>query len=132
MRKFVVVFTILLQSCLFGAGLVEQEITDKYWLTANNTLDEMSIWYFPGEHQSKLIVEQTVFEVGHNDNFIIAKSHPKDSVNGLNKNVTYYHIIEVARASKSVPLSLEQFEFKKKELQVSEKLEFTKVFHELK
>ncbi len=132
MRKIGTLFVILLQSCLFGVGLVEQEITDKYWLTANNTLDEMSIWYFPGEHQSKLIVGQTVFEVGHNDDYIIAKSHPKDSVNELNKNVTYYHLIEVSRARKSIPLTLEQFEYKKKELQISEKLEFTTVFEELK
>lgn len=132
MRKLGLVFIILLQSCLFGAGMVEQEITDKYWLTANNTLDEMSIWYFYGEHSSKLIVEETVFEVGHNDDYIIAKSHPKDSINGLDKNVTYYHLIDIARANKSIPLTLEQFELKRNELQVSDKLEFTKVFDELK
>lgn len=132
MRKLTLVFVILLQSCLFGVGLVEEEITDKYWLIANNTLDEMSIWYFPGEHQSKLIVEETVFAVGHNDDYIIAKSHPKDSTNGLNKNVTFYHIIELAGANKSVPITLEQFRSKRKELQIPEKLRFTTVFDELK
>ena len=75
----------LFQSCLFGAGLVEREITDDYWLFANNEMHEMSIWHH-SENRSggELIVEETVFAIGYNDNFIIAKSHPKNSTNQLN------------------------------------------------
>lgn len=112
--------------------MVEQNLTDKYWLLAINTMDEMSIWY-----DSDLIIDETVFAVGYNDKFIIAKKHPKDLENGINKNVTYYYIIEINKDLKnehkpSSPLTLKQFEHKRKQLNIANKLDFTIVFEELK
>ncbi|WP_431472169.1 hypothetical protein I5168_00910 [Nonlabens sp. SCSIO 43208] len=121
-----------LKGCLFGAGLVEQEITGDYWLLANGYLDEMSIWHFPGNHKSNLIVGETVFEVGHNKDFIIAKRHPKDSTNGVNKKVTFYHLIKISETGESNDLTYEQYLNKRKELNVPEELDFDTVFQELK
>jgi len=127
---------LLFQSCYFGAGMVEQNITDKYWLFANNTMDEMSIWYFP-KNGSNLIVKETVFAVGYNDNFIIAKNHPKDLAGKINKSVTHYHIININKdfennPRSSTPLTFKQFEYKREQLNIPEKLDFTIVFEELK
>ena len=72
-----IIILLILQSCYFGAGLVEKEITDDYFLFANNSLDEMSIWFHAEKYSNRLIVPETVFALGENGDFIIAKSHPK-------------------------------------------------------
>lgn len=136
LAKYLVLFSLLLQSCYFGAGVVEENLTQEYSLFANNSMDEMSIWHHTAECQNDLIVEETVFAVGYDDDFIIAKSHPKDSISGINKSLTYYYIIKVDNDSKkeykqSVALTLEQFKIKRKQLNTPDNLEFTTVFKEL-
>ncbi len=121
----------IFQSCLFGVGLVEREITDDYWLIANGKMDEMSIVYFPRDKGSELIVNETVFAVGYNDNFILAKSHP----NGSKAN-TYYHIIEINKNSNNRPeqaasMTFEQYELKKEQLKIPSDLDFSIVYKEL-
>ncbi|WP_092447530.1 DUF3997 domain-containing protein [Winogradskyella sediminis] len=134
MKKILgIAFLLILQSCYFGAGLVEKEITDDYWLFANNTLDEMSIWFNAEKYSNRLIVPETVFALGENGDFIIAKSHPKNLESGIDKSVTYYHIIEVDKKSpeQSPNLTLEQFENKRKELNIPNDLDFDIVYEEL-
>ncbi len=128
-----IAFLLILQSCYFGAGLVEKEITDDYWLFANNTLDEMSIWFNAEKYSNRLIVPETVFAFGENGDFIIAKSHPKNLESGIDKSVTYYYIIEVDKKSpeQSPNLTLEQFENKRKELNIPNDLDFDIVYEEL-
>lgn len=124
----------LFQSCLFGAGLVEREITDDYWLFANNEMHEMSIWHH-SENRSggELIVEETVFAIGYNDNFIIAKSHPKNSTNQLNKNITQFHIIQINKSSDYNHKRLTKDEFKTigEAIGVPNDLGFTIIYKEL-
>tara|TARA_R110002033_G_scaffold170843_1_gene214465 strand:- start:119 stop:535 length:417 start_codon:yes stop_codon:yes gene_type:complete len=129
-----IAFLLILQSCYFGAGLVEKEITDDYFLFANNTLDEMSIWFHAEKYSNRLIVPETVFALGENGDFIIAKSHPKNIDSGIDKSVTYYHIIEVRKKStqQSPNLTLEQFEIKRKKLNIPNDLDFDIVYEELK
>ncbi|WP_178989688.1 DUF3997 domain-containing protein [Winogradskyella schleiferi] len=134
MKKILgIAFLLILQSCYFGAGLVEKEITDDYWLFANNTLDEMSIWFNAEKYSNRLIVPETVFAFGENGDFIIAKSHPKNLESGIDKSVTYYYIIEVDKKSpeQSPNLTLEQFENKRKELNIPNDLDFDIVYEEL-
>ncbi|MCC7521730.1 MAG: DUF3997 domain-containing protein [Flavobacteriaceae bacterium] len=136
LAKYALLSLLLFQSCYFGAGLVEENLTEDYSLFANNSMDEMSIWHHTAEYQNDLIVEETVFAVGYDDEFIIAKSHPKDSINRVNKKVTYYHIIKVDNNSKkeyteSTKLTSTQFEVRKRQLKVPNDLKFTKIFKEL-
>ena len=130
----------------------------------------MSIWYYQDGNGSSLIVEETVFAVGFNDDFIIAKSHPKNSNDSIIKNITEYHLININKTEqkrkefsskseefhivfkdkngidslrkkqeyftkfypkKSIPLTLDQFEYNKKRLNVPEELNFTIIFEEL-
>ncbi len=133
-NKIIGIFLLLfLESCYFGVGLVEREITDDYFLFANNTLDEMSIWYHAEKNSNRLIVPETVFAVGENGDFIIAKSHPKTTDNGINKSVTYYHIIEVDKKSfeQSPNLTLEQYKNERKKLNIPNDLNFDIVYEEL-
>lgn len=134
-QLFVGFIIIICQACYFGAGLIETELTDNFSLFANNDMDEMRIWYFPGEHRSNLIVRETVFAVGYNDEFIIAKSHPKNSENQIDKNVILYHIVQVENCKtnpkESAGMTREQFEFRRRQLNIPSDLQFTKVFAEL-
>ncbi|KGL58398.1 hypothetical protein PHEL85_3457 [Polaribacter sp. Hel1_85] len=94
----------------------------------------MSIWFHAEKYSNRLIVPETVFALGENGDFIIAKSHPKNLKSGINKSVTYYHIIEVDKKSteQSPNLTLEQFENKRKELNIPKNLDFEIVYEELK
>lgn len=124
---------LILQSCYFGAGLVEKEIINNYFLFANNKLDEMSIWFHSEEHSYQLIIPETVFAVGENGDYIIAKSHPKNKKNGLDKSITYYHIIEVRKkkTNQYSNLTLEQFNKKREELNIPNSLSFKLTYKEL-
>ncbi len=129
-----ITFLLILQSCYFGAGLVEKKLTDDYFIFANNTLEDMSIWIHAEKYSNRLIVPETVFAVGQNGEFIIAKSHPKNSEVGIDKSVTYYHIIEVGKKSteQSPNLTLEQFEYGRKRLNIPNDLDFDIIYEELK
>ena len=129
-----ITFLLILQSCYFGAGLVEKEITDDYFLFANNSLDEMSIWFNAEKYSNRLIVSETVFALGENGDFIIAKSHPKNINKGIDRSVTYYHIIEVNKKDpeQRPNLTLEQFENKRKVLNIPNDLDFDIIYEELK
>lgn len=77
-----------------------------------------------------LLVPETVFAVGYNDDFIIAKSHPKNIKNEIDKTRTYYHIIEIKNINPNNPeqvslLSKKQFEYSFKKLGVSKDLDFS-------
>ncbi|TCI90943.1 hypothetical protein [uncultured Tenacibaculum sp.] len=72
------------------------------------------------------------FAVGENGDFIIAKSHPKTSENGINKSVTNYHIIEVNKNTEQSPnLTIEQYERERKKLKIPNDLDFNIVYDEL-
>jgi hypothetical protein len=135
--KFLIIISIILfQGCYFGIGLVEQNLTDNFSLFANNSLDELSIWYKTDKHIASIIVKETVFAVGYNNDFIIAKSHPKDSNNEVLKELTYYHIIEISKISKSNPqisprLPKEQYVSMRKQLNIPNDLDFEIVFEEI-
>jgi hypothetical protein len=116
----------LLQSCLFGVGLVEKELTEDFWLIANNTYEDLEIYYSKKEASVyNVLVEKTVYSVGYNKDFIIAKSHPVSIPES-----TYYHIIETNKVRNGdydkVPFyTLDQFNYLRKKLKIPNKLKFT-------
>ena len=118
---------LFLQSCYFGGGLVEEQLTDEIELMAINSLDEAEIIYSEkGNSVYYTLVQPTVLAVGQDDNFIIAKTRPIV----LNDNKIYYHIIEVRKVSKdrheqTFPLTAEQFESERRRLGVPKELDFT-------
>ncbi|TDQ28764.1 DUF3997 domain-containing protein [Tenacibaculum caenipelagi] len=134
MKKIIIIFlSFILQSCYFGAGLVEKEITGNYFLFANNKLDEMSILFYSEKYSYQLIVPETVFAVGENGDYIIAKSHPKNPKTGINKSVIFYHIIEVNKKDikQCSNLNLEQFNTERKKLNIPNNLDFKTIYKEL-
>ena len=114
----------------------EEELVADYSLRAIDVKSGMSVYYMDEEYLIG-IVQSTVFAVGHNDEFIIAKQHPEDFPE-IDKSITNYFIIplkdKVGRsAEKNVigPMSKENFERKRVELNIPESLTFTRVFKDL-
>ena len=138
-KKINIAFTLsiilILQSCYFGAGLVESSLTDNFSLFANSSLEEMRIYYYVEQYHYETIVDEAVFAVGYNDDFIIAKRHPKDSTNHIDKNITTYHIINIAdckaEPKESVELTEEEFRMKRTEFNLPKELDFTIVYKEI-
>lgn len=126
--KLTIIFVVfyLLQSCLFGVGLVEKELTNNFWLIANNDYEDLHISYSKKETSAYyILVEKTVLSVGFNDDFIIVKSNPKSIPESI-----YYHIIETSKIRnggfEKVPFyTYEQFNYLREKLNVPIELDFT-------
>ena len=91
-RKVILILTVLVfQACYFGIGLVEYNLPGNFMLFANNSIDELSINYQKDNSTYNIIVDETVQEIGFNDDFITAKSFSSK------EKESYYHIIEVKK-----------------------------------
>ena len=128
-------FTSLLQSCIDNTH--NKKLNGGYYLSAMDVEDDMEIIYKNEQDYMFTVVNATVFAVGQNHDFIIAKQHPKLSSSGTDKGVTNYFIIPVKSnidqsPEKNIygPLTLEEFEQKRAELNI-EGLEFTIVIKDL-
>jgi hypothetical protein len=125
---------ILLTSCWwYKAFVYEEQIVDVYYLTACDSEEDMCI------QGDMVVIKSTVFAVGYNEDFIIAKQHPHEFAKPIDKSITNYYIIplknkvsEFPDSNKIGPLTLEQFTEKRKELNVSDSLKFTIEFEKLK
>jgi hypothetical protein len=132
----------LLLACAFGGILATQlascgfahdeTLTGPYRLVAVDTQEEMSICYTLEKGNCVGRVSGTIFSVGWNERFIVAKQHPRN-----NREVTNYFILEMARdnrladpsASVTGPLSSTEFEEKAVSLGLPP---FTKIIEALK
>lgn len=81
---------------LAGCGFVHDEkITGPYRLVAIDAPEQMSICYTLEKGDCVGRIPETVFSVGWNDRFIVAKQHPSN-----NRSVTNYFILKMARDNK--------------------------------
>ncbi|GAB2545068.1 hypothetical protein [Spirosoma aerophilum] len=127
----------MLASCINdGPPAYEKKLNGPYYLDAFDEYEEMSISVQDGE-AGVGVIEATVFAVGQNDQFIIAKQHPLDEVGKLDKSVTNYFIIPLKQAISQAlddnyygPLSLHEFKAKSRELGI-ESIPFTIIFREM-
>jgi hypothetical protein len=160
-----------LSSCIWGLSIEHKHITDKFYLVAPDLIEQLNISYHYKDQSYFGVVDQTVFAVGFNEDFIIAKQHPSSWDKPINKDTTLYYLIdiravkierenyqeesssykmlykdrngndslgpEISNTSKyspanSEPLTLEQFENLRKQLNVPDDLDFTMIYDELK
>ncbi|QNM84786.1 hypothetical protein H9W90_11335 [Polaribacter pectinis] len=130
MKKNIVLILsiILLQSCYFGAGLIEEELPGSFMLFANNSIEELSIINNSNNKSIyNIVVDEAVFAVGFNKEYIIAKSY------SVNKNLILYHIIEVEKELNQINLNLsfQDYKLKRESLKLPYDLNFTLVYHEI-
>lgn len=98
----------------------------------------MSIYYNDPKWGGIGVINPTVFAVGYNEDFIIAKQHPNDNFE-VDRTVTNYFIIpikykisESPEENKIGPLNEEKFDEKCRELRISGVIDFTIIFDELR
>jgi hypothetical protein len=118
----------------YRAFAYEEQIQDYYYLIAVDDEKYMDISYNNGGGTFS-VIPSTVFAVGYNENFIIAKQHPCYFAEPIDKTITHYYIIPIKNNPNNNaigPLTLEQFYEKRKELNVPDSVKFTKEFEKLK
>lgn len=125
-----------MQGCQIGA--YKQKIYDKYYLSALDSKEDMEVVYIDKQGYMLSIIEASVFSIGKNDEFIVAKQHPKEFPNKANKNIVNYFIIPIKnQKSKNIekniigPLTDIQFDSIKKQLKINNII-FDITFNELK
>lgn len=129
----------LLSGCL-GFD-IKQKVVGNYYLIATDEEEQLSLSYCEPSDQNGCggIIEGTVFAVGFNANYIIVKQHPRIFPNPPNKNITNYYILPLKdtmnwRTKNGLigPLTLDQFNEKRKELNIPDSLKFTYENEDLK
>jgi hypothetical protein len=134
------VLIFLLFGC-FPFGESNEHIVGRYYLGYLDGRDYMSIEVESKKNKGsyRSVITPTVFEIGFNENFIIAKQHPKpDFSKPMDKSVINYFIIplkfrvsEWDDLNRIGPLTRKEFIDKRKELKISDSLTFTRVFKDL-
>ncbi len=125
---------LLLTGCI-GAASHNEKLTGRFYLLAIDDMSDMTVCHLDSIYRIG-IIPSTVFAVGYNDKYIIAKQHPEE-LTKIDKSITNYYIIPIKNVQyyneKDVigPMTKDSFENKRKELGVPETLSFTKVFKEL-
>lgn len=119
-----------LSSCQYEA--YSKEISFQRVLYARDSMADMELCYEDEDQNLYPLVPKTVFALGMNKNYIIAKQHPDGK-----RTETHYYVIplnsktyEEKKHNFSGPLTLQEFIEKKKEYNIQD-LEFSMVYHEL-
>lgn len=130
-----IAYAFLLSSFIGCQGFVKDEkITGRYHLVSIDIPEDLTLCYKLESGDYKGVLEETIFAVGFNDNYIIAKQHPSN-----NRAITNYYIVPIYKENILSPekgvigaLTLEQFNEKRRELNIPESLVFTKEIEDLK
>jgi hypothetical protein len=127
---------------LFSTGCTDmyvEHLVGNYYLIEADYVDiELSLSYKLKNGDYTGVVNPTLFAVGYDDEYIIAKRHPHEFGYPVNKSVTHYYIVPLKYnvhaspdGNRTVPLSREEFERKRIELNISNELTFSRVFKKL-
>ena len=105
-------------------------ITGDYYLYAYATDEDMCIMHFD-KYGGLEIISPTVFSIGYDKNFIIAKQHPTIYPEKENRAITNYFIISLKDSVKwtdqniaTGPLNEKEFLEKRKNLNIPDTLHF--------
>ena len=137
MNKLICLFVCLsLSGCQYFA--IEEKIFGKYYLVAADEGDQCALSYHENDRDNySHIVGATVFAVGFNENYMIIKQHPR-TWPYPHENVTYFYILPLKEGMDWCtmngllgPMTIEQFNQKRKDLNIPNSLTFTKVMKDL-
>ena len=141
MKKIIFYLSILI--LFFGCQnlAIKEKIIENYYLIASDEVYGTCLSYHEDTEESNYgcVIEAAVFAVGCNDKYMIVKQHPRTFPNPPDKKITNYYILPLKKEmdwrSKNGlvgPLTLEQFNEKRKELNISDEVTFTKEIEDLK
>ncbi|MCH7414372.1 hypothetical protein MM213_12810 [Belliella sp. R4-6] len=136
-KLFYIILSLLLLSCDY---FYQKQIGEFYFLRAVNSPVTMSIGFGTSEINEGLI-NQTVFEVHWNEEYILAKRHPSQGVNvgDIDRDQVDYYIIKKVdfgdkRATEYVEGPLSKGDYSKRifELELDEVDMYSLIFDDLK
>ena len=129
----------LLHGCT--SFVIKDHLFGNYFLVAPDDGHQLGLAYYtPKDGDSyAAIISATVFAVGYNEKYLIAKQHPFIFSRPPNKDTTNYYILQITndfnfRTMDGLfgPLTLDQFILKRHELGIPDSLIFTKEYEDLK
>ncbi|WP_282039933.1 hypothetical protein [Saccharicrinis aurantiacus] len=86
---------LILKSCGGFGFLYQKHLTDDVWLIAVDEIEQMSVSLKVSENGYSGLIDETVFAVGFNKNYLIAKQHPRKFPEPPQKDSTNYYIIDL-------------------------------------
>lgn len=117
----------------------DDKLTGNYYLLAIDSMSELCVTYYPKNGSMNFdITENGIYEVGHDENFILAKAYKAlidslgNTLHRYDTDITEYYIIPVDNTQSGLDAqencfkltTKEEFEAKRKELGVSDKITF--------
>ncbi len=113
-----------------------EKLVKNYFLGAFDIDEELSLQAVDPNGYAFDVVPATVYAVGFNDEYIIAKQHPLQFQASENRSITNYFIVPIGKPPKSYehhevwgPLTITEFEAKRKDLGIN--FGFSKIFKSL-
>ncbi len=139
MKKVIMglIVSLIIAGC--GTSVEFRRVVSNYYLIATDDLEQLSLCqqYSSNSSSYPAIITETVFAVGYNTHYIIAKQHPNEHGEALNKNITNYYILPLDTPINSGtlkpligPLDSATFDIKRNELGIKD-IKFTVVYKEL-
>jgi len=121
---------------LMGCGRIgfdyQKQLSGKYELVAVDVLEQMDVSQSLPSGGAIGVIPPTVYSVGWDEHFIIAKQHPNDASHHIDKSVTNFYILQVSNGTVTGPLVEVAFTRERAKLGVPASLSFTLSFDSLK
>jgi hypothetical protein len=115
-------------ACHLGFAYEEKLIGD-YGLIAVDVMEQMSVSKFRNGTGGVAVINETVFAVGCNNEFLIAKQHPNRGK--IDRSVTNFYILRVSDGELFGPYTESEYRKARQWLRLPESLQFTRVFERL-
>ena len=121
---FICAVVIFVGGCPFMGLAYEEDLVNGYAVWAADIMQDAAIVLKDkGGSGGIVVVPHTVFAYGWNDDFIIAKRHPRKD-RKVDTSLTYWYIVEVASGDVHGPLSEDEFSRLRTKLKVPPELSF--------
>src|SRR5687768_5672411 len=118
--------------CILGGGVFSKErLVGRFAMWAVDGLSDNSVVEESEDRRAaRVLIPPTVFAVGFNDQFIIAKRHPK-SGHQIDRSITEFYVVAVFNGQLHGPVDQEGFAALRVKLGVPASLGFSRVIEKL-
>ncbi len=136
MKNIILCFGVILTLANCTSFVVKKNVIANYYLIASDVPEDMILSYYApnaGDNYEE-IIPSTLYAVGYNTKYIIAKQHPRTFPKPADTTIINYYIVPIkANSNTSMketvigPLTVDKFNEKCKALNISKELTFTDV-----
>ena len=136
-----IIYYLIILLIFTGCGsAIKKRVVGKYYLIATDVDKDLSLCYHEDSYGGNYsdVIKATVFAVGYNEKYIIVKHHPRAFSHLPNKGGIGYYILPLKKemdwGTKNGligPLTFEQFNNQRNELNISDSLNFSIVYKDL-